>query len=32
MVRKQFNPFDRATFKYVTSQQALDLLRHALVD
>jgi nicotinamide-nucleotide amidase len=31
-VRKQFNPFDRATFKYVTSQQALDLLRHALVD
>jgi nicotinamide-nucleotide amidase len=29
-VQRQFNPFDRQTFKYVTSQQALDLLRRAL--
>jgi len=27
IVEKNFNPYDRATFKYVTSQQALDLLR-----
>jgi nicotinamide-nucleotide amidase len=29
-VEKHFNPFDRETFKFVTSQQALDLLRHAV--
>jgi nicotinamide mononucleotide (NMN) deamidase PncC len=29
-VFKRFNPWDRATFKYVTSQQALDLLRRGL--
>ena len=29
-VVKKFNPVDRETFKYVTSQQALDLLRKAL--
>jgi nicotinamide-nucleotide amidase len=27
---KRFNPWDRGTFKYVTSQQALDLLRRSL--
>jgi nicotinamide-nucleotide amidase len=27
---KRFNPWDRETFKYVTSQQALDLLRQHL--
>jgi nicotinamide-nucleotide amidase len=27
---KYFNPFDRETFKYVSSQQALDLLRRTL--
>ncbi len=27
---RQFNPFDRETFKFVSSQQALDLLRRAL--
>jgi nicotinamide-nucleotide amidase len=31
VVKRQFNPFDRETFKYVTSQQALDLLRCALL-
>jgi nicotinamide-nucleotide amidase len=30
VVQRQFNPFDRETFKYVTSQQAMDLLRRAL--
>jgi nicotinamide-nucleotide amidase len=30
-VQRQFNNFDRETFKYVTSQQALNLLRLALV-
>jgi nicotinamide-nucleotide amidase len=30
-VERHFNPFDRETFKYVTSQQALDLLRRALL-
>jgi nicotinamide-nucleotide amidase len=30
-VEQHFNPFDRETFKYVTSQQALDLLRRALL-
>jgi len=29
-VGERFNPFDRETFKFVTSQQALDLLRRAL--
>ena len=32
IVQKNFNPFDRETFKYVTSQQALDFLRRALLD
>ena len=27
LVKKMFNPYDRETFKHVTSQQALDLLR-----
>jgi competence/damage-inducible protein CinA-like protein len=27
LVKKLFNPYDRETFKHVTSQQALDLLR-----
>lgn len=30
MVTKQFNPFDRTTFKDVTSTQALELLRRAI--
>jgi PncC family amidohydrolase len=30
VVEKHFNPFDRETFKWVASQQALDLLRRAL--
>ncbi len=30
IVRQQFNPFDRETFKWVTSQQAMDMLRRAL--
>ena len=30
IVEKRFNPFDRETFKFVTSQQALDLLRRTL--
>ncbi|MBN2506664.1 MAG: competence/damage-inducible protein A [Verrucomicrobia bacterium] len=30
MARQFFNPVDRETFKWVTSQQALDMLRHAL--
>jgi nicotinamide-nucleotide amidase len=29
-VERHFNPFDRETFKWVTSQQALNLLRRAL--
>jgi nicotinamide-nucleotide amidase len=29
---RQFNPYDRETFKQVTSQQALDLLRTKLMD
>jgi nicotinamide-nucleotide amidase len=29
-VERQFNPFDRETFKWVASQQAMDLLRRAL--
>ncbi|HEY3863306.1 MAG TPA: competence/damage-inducible protein A [Verrucomicrobiae bacterium] len=29
--KKYFNPFDRETFKYVTSQQALDMLRNAML-
>jgi nicotinamide-nucleotide amidase len=29
-VEERFNPFDRETFKFVTSQQALDLMRRAL--
>jgi nicotinamide-nucleotide amidase len=31
VVLQQGNPFDRETFKYVTSQQALNLLRRALL-
>jgi nicotinamide-nucleotide amidase len=31
VVKRLFNPFDRETFKYVTSQQALDLLRCELL-
>jgi nicotinamide-nucleotide amidase len=30
VVERQFNPFDRETFKQVTAQQALDLLRRNL--
>ena len=30
-VEHNFNPYDRATFKQVTAQQALDLLRRALL-
>lgn len=30
IVKQYFNPFDRETFKFVTSQQAMDLLRRAL--
>jgi nicotinamide-nucleotide amidase len=30
-VEKHFNPFDRETFKFATSQQALDMLRRALI-
>lgn len=30
-VRRSLNSFDRETFKYVTSQQALDMLRHTLL-
>lgn len=30
IVRKQFNNFDRETFKFVTSQQALSMLRESL--
>jgi nicotinamide-nucleotide amidase len=30
-VEKHFNPFDRETFKYVTSQQAMDFLRRSLL-
>ena len=29
-VLNPFNPFDRETFKYVTSQQALELLRRSM--
>ena len=31
VAEEHFNPFDRETFKYVTSQQSLDLLRRALL-
>jgi nicotinamide-nucleotide amidase len=31
IVRRQLNTFDRQTFKYVTSQQALEMLRRALL-
>ncbi len=31
VVRRQFNPVDRETFKYVASQQALELLRRRLL-
>jgi nicotinamide-nucleotide amidase len=31
VVERHFNPFDRETFKYVTSQQAMDMLRRALL-
>jgi nicotinamide-nucleotide amidase len=30
VVKRRLNPFDRETFKFVTSQQALDLLRRRL--
>jgi nicotinamide-nucleotide amidase len=32
VVRRQLNRYDRETFKYLTSQQALDLLRRALLE
>jgi nicotinamide-nucleotide amidase len=32
IVLKQFNPFDRETFKYVTGTQALEMLRRKLVE
>jgi len=31
MAERHFNPFDRETFKYAASQQAMDLLRRALL-
>jgi nicotinamide-nucleotide amidase len=31
VAEKRFNAFDRETFKFVTSQQALDLLRRTLL-
>jgi hypothetical protein len=31
VVQRQFNPYDRDTFKQVTTQQALDLLRRAIL-
>jgi nicotinamide-nucleotide amidase len=31
VARKQFNPYDRETFKFVTSQQALEMLRRTLL-
>ncbi len=31
LLRRQLNPFDRETFKYVTSQQALEMLRCRLL-
>ncbi len=30
LVERHFNPFDRETFKFLTSQQAMDLLRRSL--
>jgi PncC family amidohydrolase len=30
-VERQFNPYDRETFKQVTTQQALDLLRRTIL-
>jgi nicotinamide-nucleotide amidase len=30
VVQRQFNPYDRETFKQVTTQQALEMLRRAL--
>ncbi|HEX5223168.1 MAG TPA: competence/damage-inducible protein A [Verrucomicrobiae bacterium] len=32
VVLKQFNPFDRETFKHVTGTQALEMLRRKLID
>lgn len=32
VVEKNFNPYDRETFKFVTSQQALNLLRKTLLE
>jgi PncC family amidohydrolase len=31
LVKREFNPYDRETFKQVTAQQALDMLRRKLV-
>lgn len=31
IIRKNFNPYDRETFKQVTSQQALELLRREII-
>jgi hypothetical protein len=31
IVTRKSNPFDRETFKFVTSQQALDLLRRQML-
>jgi nicotinamide-nucleotide amidase len=30
-VQLQYNPTDRETFKFVSSQRALDLIRHAII-
>jgi nicotinamide-nucleotide amidase len=32
VVLKQFNPYDRETFKFATTNQALEMLRRALLD
>jgi nicotinamide-nucleotide amidase len=31
VIQRQFNPYDRETFKQVTSQQALELLRRTIL-
>jgi nicotinamide-nucleotide amidase len=32
IVLRQFNPFDRETFKHITSQQALSMLRRRILE
>jgi hypothetical protein len=32
VVLKQFNPLDRETFKFATGNQALEMLRRALIE